>query len=126
MPALAQGACRQGRAAVGLAVPHVEFVHELVNHHVVALGRRVARCGHVFPAQRHRAQGHGFAGEFLGVAVHHAVLVGDFAARQHRARVDHDAFEVLIPVQPQVQHRQAGLRGNRHGHGVSDLQSMRA
>ena len=125
LPALTQCARGQGRATIGLAIAHIELVNELVNHHVVALRRRLSRCGHVGPTQCDRPHLHGLAAQLFGVAVHYASLVGHFSARQHGTGVHHNALEVVVPMQAQVQHRQAGLCGNRHGHRIRHLQAMR-
>ena len=95
-----------------------------MNDHVVAVldGRRL----HVTPAQRHRPAGHGFAAEFFLVVVNHAGVVMQFAPRQHRVGVDHDATEVVVPVQAQLEHRQAGLGRYGQRHLVSDLQAVGA
>lgn len=97
-----------------------------MDHDVVALACQLARCGHVLPAQGHRAAGHGFAGQHFAVAVHHTGRVGTLAARQHGAGVDHDALEVVVIGQSQVQHRQAGLRRNRHRHLIRHDEVVRA
>ena len=126
MPVGLVGARRQRRAAVGGAVLHVDLVDELVNHHVVAMFGRTARGGHVLPTQRDRAAVHGFAQQRFLVGMHHAGWVGADAPGQHRARMHDDAGEIVIPVQPQVQHRQASLCGDGDGHFIGHLQLVRA
>ena len=95
-----------------------------MNHHVVAIDSRVARRRHVLPAERDGAALHGLAGQRLAVAVDHAVVVSHLAPGQHGAGVDDDAFEVVVKLQAQVQHWQAGLGGNRHGHVVGHFQGV--
>jgi hypothetical protein len=125
----AQKAGRLGRAAVGLTIAQVELVHELVDDHVVAA--LAGGGGHILPAQHHRAALHRLAGQHFVVVVHHAVLVHHFALRHHFVRVHDDADEIVVPVQrlaagAEVQHRQAGLGGNCHRHGIGDGQSLGA
>ena len=95
-----------------------------MNDHVVA----VLDGGllHVTPAQRHRPAGHGLAAEFFLVMVHHAGLIMHFARRQHGVGVDHDATEIVVPVQAQLEHRQAGLGRYGQRHLVRDPQPMGA
>ena len=119
----------QGRAAVGAAVLHVQFVGKFVHHHIGAMRGALGGAVHVAPAQHDRAALHGFAHQVLVVVVHHAGGVGGAAACHHRARVHHDGDKVAIPAQrlrwlAPVQQRQAGLRGNRHRHGIGHHQPL--
>ncbi len=139
----AQEASGQGGRALGvfahLQFAHVHLVHELVDHHVVADRGAFARTGHVLPAQHQRAAVHGLAGQGFGVFVHHARVVAHLAAGEHRARLQHDADEIVVPVEQvgQVPHRTtvrpvhpqqrpAGLGGDGQGHGVGDRESVGA
>ena len=99
-------------------------MRELVDHDVVAPVGRLAGVADVAPRQHHRAAFHGLAGQHLVVLVHDAVVVDDLAPRQHRVGVHDDADEAVVPVEAQPQHRQAGLRGDGHGHGVGDVQAV--
>ena len=117
---------RQGRAAVGCAIAHVKLVDELVNHHVVPACQMFAGRGNVLPAERDGPALHGFAGDLFFVKVVHTRRIHHATPRQHRAGVNHDACEVVIHLETQIQHGQAGLGGNRHGHLVCHFQAVRA
>ncbi len=120
------GARRQRRAAIGRAIPHVDFVDELVYHDVMALLGQPARGGYVLPAQRHRPALHRLAQQRFLVLMHHAGGIALFAPRQHRARMHDDPGEIVIPGKPQAQHRQAGLRGDGDGHFIGHHKPVRA
>ena len=98
--------------------------HKLVDRHAVAVCHRC--CLHVGPAQRHRPAVHGLAAEFFLVIVHHASIVMHFARCQHGVGMDHDAAKVVVPVQPQPEHREAGLGRNGQRHFVGHLQALGA
>ena len=98
-------------------------VGELVDHDVVAVDRRLAGVVDVAPGQHHRAALHRLAGEHLVVVVHDAVLVVDLAPRHHLVGMHDDADEAVVPVEPELQHRQAGLRGDRDRHLVGDVEA---
>ena len=113
-----------------------------MNDQVVAHICLGAGAGHVLPAERHRAALHGFAGKRFAVVVHHAGRVRLGALRHHRARVHHDADEIVIPGQcvarfpatcrklftgsTQVQQGQYSLYGNCQGDLVGDQQTVAA
>ena len=88
-------------------------MHELVDHDVVALGGGLAGVFHVAPRQHHRPAVHRLAGELFLEVVHDAVVVDHLALRHDHVGMHHDADEAVVPVQPEVEHRQAGLRGDR-------------
>lgn len=64
----------------------------------------------------------------------HAIVIGDFPARQNLARVQDDTDEVVVPpkrvAQPadgrQVHQWQASLRGDSERHGVGHLHAIGA
>ena len=118
-------------------VVHVELVREFVDDHVASARRQFARPRHLFPAEHDRPTVHGFARQFLAVAVHHAGGVGDFALGNGGARLHDDAHEIVVPSQQlrrlaglaavgqtHVQQRQAGLCRNAQCHGVGDGQAV--
>ena len=81
------------------------------------------------PGQHHRAAGHRLADQRLLPAVQHAGLVERLARRQHLVGLDHDADEVVVPVErvsSQVDQRQAGLQRDRQRDVVADDQAPRA
>ena len=91
---------------------HVEDVDELVDHDVVAPGRRGPALGDIAPGQHQRPAFHRLAGKLLGVAMHDAGLVDGLAAGHHRIRVDDDADEAVIAVEAEFEGsaRKPGLR----------------
>src|SRR5512145_1359989 len=47
------------------------------------------------------------------------------AAHAEIARVDNDAGEAGVPVDAELEDRQAGLRRNRHAHRIGNLEAVR-
>src|SRR3989442_6053847 len=78
------------------------------------------------PRDHHRPAGHRLAGELVVPFVHYAVLVDLRALHAKVARVDDDAGPAGVPIEPQLEDRQAGLRRDRHAHLVGDVQAVRA
>jgi hypothetical protein len=78
------------------------------------------------PREHDRTAGKRLAGELVLPFVHHAVLVDAFAAHLEVAGVDDDAAPARVPVEPELEDRQAGLRGDRHAHRVGDLEAVHA
>jgi len=99
---------------------------ELVDHDVVAVDRRLSRFCNVAPRQHHRSAVHGLTGELFVVMVHDAVVIDDLAARDDGVFMNHDADEAVVTLEPQLQDRQAGLRRDRNGHRVVDLEAAHA
>ena len=78
------------------------------------------------PGEDHRAAGHRLAGEIVLPLVHHAVLVDLAPAHAKVAGIDDDPVPAGIPVEAELEDRQARLRGDREAHDVGDLQLMGA
>jgi hypothetical protein len=98
-------------------------MRELVDHHVVAFGRRPATAAHVAPGQHHRAALDGLAAEFLVVLVHHAVVVDTCSRRATTWSGAARCRRSRRSGQPQMQHRQAGLRRHGDHHVVGQAQA---
>ena len=95
-------------------------MRELVDHDVVAPLGGLAGIGDVAPRQHQRPAFHRLAGQLLVVLVHDADVVDVLAPGLHGVRMDHDADEAVVPVQSELEHRQAGLRRHGDGHLVGD------
>ena len=100
----------QWRQAVGVAVEHVEFVRQFVDHQVVAVP--AAAGHHAVPGQDDRALGPGFAAVFAVPFVLDAAGVAVALGAEEVVGVEDDFVEALVPVQlAQVHQRQLGLGG---------------
>src|SRR5438552_991129 len=125
-PLLARRPVGQRRHAIGDAVAHVEHMRELVDHDVVAPLGGLAGGLDIAPRQHHRAAFHRLAGQRLVVVVNDARFVHHLAPRDDLVAVHHDADEAIVAIEPEPQHRQAGLRRDRHRDLVADLKALRA
>ena len=110
------------RQTIRCAALHVQLVGEFVDHHVDAVGV----FGMFEPRDQHRATVPGFTEGVVVELMHHAVLVDDAARNHEVARIDHDADPSGVPVEAQMQDRQAGLQGDRQLDAGCQLQVLRA
>ena len=106
----------QGRQAVGVAVEHVQFVCQFVDHQVVAIP--LAALLYAGPGEDHRALQPGFAA-VLGVPfVDHAAGVAVVLGAAEIVGVEQQLVKALVPVEVGGQVQQGQLGEGRQAQAV--------
>jgi hypothetical protein len=102
----------QRRQAVGVAVEHVEFVRQFVDHQVVAFPATAGQ--HAGPGEDDRALLPGFAAVLAVPLMLDAAGIAMALGAEEVVGVQDDFVETLVPVQvAQVQQRQLRLGGEQ-------------
>jgi hypothetical protein len=127
LPAPALGEIVHWWHTVGLAVGQVEFMRDLVNHHVEA----VPGCGEVLldigPGQHNRSVRPGFAGEVIvPLGDYLCVSVAVVPAHAELTGIDQHLVPMAEPFERQVQQWQASLGREQKPLALVEFESLHA